>query len=63
MARILVVDDTPQNLRLIELYLRETEFEVFTANSGIDAIEQSMRSSFDLRILPFTYSSKHTKYL
>lgn len=51
MARILVVDDTPQNLRLIELYLRETEFEVFTANSGIDAIEQSMRSSFDLILL------------
>jgi len=51
MARILVVDDTPQNLRLIELYLRGTEFEVVSVASGHDAIEQSMQRSFDLILL------------
>lgn len=51
MARILVVDDTPQNLKLIELYLRGTEFEVVSVTSGHDAIEQSMQRSFDLILL------------
>ena len=51
MARILVVDDTPQNLKLIELYLRGTEFEVVSATDGHDAIEQSMQRSFDLILL------------
>ena len=51
MARILVVDDTPQNLKLIELYLRGTEFEVVSVTSGYDAIEQSMQRSFDLILL------------
>ncbi|MCK5945027.1 MAG: sigma 54-interacting transcriptional regulator, partial [Planctomycetes bacterium] len=51
MARILVVDDTPQNLKLIELYLRGTEFEVVAVTTGHDAIEQSMQRSFDLILL------------
>tara|TARA_R110002072_G_scaffold25443_6_gene85107 strand:+ start:50039 stop:51889 length:1851 start_codon:yes stop_codon:yes gene_type:complete len=51
MARILVVDDTPQNLKLIELYLRGTEFEVVSVTSGHDAIEMSMQRSFDLILL------------
>jgi DNA-binding NtrC family response regulator len=51
MARILVVDDQPQNLKLIELYLRGTEFEVASAANGLDAIEQSMQRSFDLILL------------
>lgn len=51
MARILVVDDTPQNLKLIELYLRETEFEVVAVTSGHDAIEQSMQGAFDMILL------------
>ncbi len=51
MARILVVDDKPQNLSLIEIYLRGTEFEVVAVTSGLDAIEQSMQQSFDLILL------------
>ena len=51
MARILVVDDTPQNIRLIELYLRETEFEVESASSGLEAIERAMNGSYDLILL------------
>ncbi|MBZ0151576.1 MAG: response regulator, partial [Planctomycetes bacterium] len=51
MARILVVDDTPQNLTLIQLYLRGTEFEVETAASGDEAIERCMQRSYDLILL------------
>ena len=51
MARILVVDDTPQNLQLIELYLQGTEFEVVAAAGGHEAIEQCMRHPFDLILL------------
>ncbi len=51
MARILVVDDSIENLSLIELFLRETEFEVVTANSGHDALEQCSRRPFELILL------------
>jgi DNA-binding NtrC family response regulator len=51
MARILIVDDTPQNLTLIELYLRGTEFEVVTASGGHEALEACMQSQFDLILL------------
>ena len=51
MARILVVDDKPENLSMIELYLRGTEFEVVTATGGHAAIELSMHESFDLILL------------
>ena len=48
MARILVVDDKPQNLSLIEMYLRGTEFEVVAVTSGYEAIEHSMKQAFDV---------------
>lgn len=51
MARILVVDDKPQNLSLIEMYLRGTEFEVVAVTSGYEAIEHSMKQAFDLILL------------
>ena len=51
MARILVVDDTPENIRLIELYLRDTEFEVESATSGHEAIERAMNGAFELILL------------
>jgi DNA-binding NtrC family response regulator len=51
MARILIVDDTTQNLTLIELYLRGTEFEVMTATGGHEAIEACMQGAFDLILL------------
>ncbi|MEO6596137.1 MAG: sigma-54 dependent transcriptional regulator [Planctomycetota bacterium] len=56
MARILVVDDTDQNLTLIELYLRGTEFQVLTAASGHQAIELCMQHSFDLILLDVVMS-------
>ena len=51
MARILVVDDTAQNLTLIEIYLRGTEFEVVTAGSGHEALERCLEQPFDLILL------------
>jgi len=51
MARILVVDDTPQNLKLIELYLKDTEFEVVAVGGGHEAIEQVTERRFDLILL------------
>ncbi|MFK7740010.1 MAG: sigma 54-interacting transcriptional regulator [Planctomycetota bacterium] len=51
MARILVIDDTPQNLKLIEHYLRGSEFEMTGATSGLEAIELCMKEAFDLILL------------
>jgi len=51
MARILVVDDTAQNLSLIELYLRGTEFEVAVASGGHRALELCREQSFDVILL------------
>ena len=51
MARILVVDDTAQNLTLVELYLRGTEFEVVTAEGGHQALQLCREQSFDLILL------------
>jgi DNA-binding NtrC family response regulator len=51
MARILVVDDTAQNLTLVELYLRGTEFEVVTAESGHQALQLCREQAFDLILL------------
>jgi len=51
MARILVVDDSAQNLTLIELYLRGTEFEVTTASGGHEALDLCMQQGFELILL------------
>ncbi len=51
MARILVVDDTAQNLTLIELYLRGTEFEVVSAGNGHEALELCLQQAFELILL------------
>ena len=51
MARILVVDDQAQNLSLIELYLRGTEFEVVTASGGNEALDLCMQEAFALILL------------
>jgi DNA-binding response OmpR family regulator len=50
-ARILVVDDDPVILRLIEVNLDLEGFEVVTADRGEDAIAQARRGPFDLILL------------
>ena len=51
MARILVVDDSIENLTLIELFLRDTEFEVTTAGGGREALELAAEERYDLILL------------
>jgi two-component system, cell cycle response regulator len=50
-ARILVVDDTPANIRLLEAWLTAEYFDVRTASNGVDAIDICERGDCDLVLL------------
>jgi class 3 adenylate cyclase len=49
--KILAVDDTPQNLRLLEAYLPEAEYELITAASGEEALRAIAEQRPDLLLL------------
>ena len=38
-SRILVVDDTPANVRLLEAVLRPRGYDILAAGSGLEALE------------------------
>ena len=50
-ARILVVDDVPANVKLLEARLLAEYFEVFTASGGVEAIETCATSKVDVVLL------------
>ena len=50
-ARILVVDDIPANVKLLEVRLLAEYFEVLTAASGPDAIETCENGKVDVVLL------------
>src|ERR671923_126426 len=50
-ARILVVDDVPANVKLLEVRLLAEYFEVLTATSGPDAIEACENGKIDVVLL------------
>lgn len=50
-SRILVVDDTPQNVRLLEAVLTPRDYEVETASSGPEALAKVSRHPPDLILL------------
>lgn len=50
-ARILVVDDVPANVKLLEVRLLAEYFEVLTAGSGPDAIETCENGKVDVVLL------------
>ncbi len=50
-ARILVVDDIPANVKLLEAKLTQEYYEVITANSGAEAIQCAKDESPDLILL------------
>ncbi|TIO78960.1 MAG: response regulator [Mesorhizobium sp.] len=50
-ARILVVDDIPANVRLLEVRLLAEYFEVLTAGNGPDAIETCENGKVDVVLL------------
>ncbi|SDM86287.1 ATP-binding protein [Lachnospira pectinoschiza] len=50
-ARILVVDDTPINLTVVEGLLKFTRIQIDTAESGFDAIDLCKENVYDLILL------------
>jgi adenylate cyclase len=50
-SRILVVDDLPQNVRLLEAILTPRGYHVVAANSGREALERVAAESIDLVLL------------
>ncbi|MBI3990024.1 MAG: response regulator [candidate division NC10 bacterium] len=50
-ARILVVDDRPQNLELIQAYLEGEGYEVITARNGQEALAKASEEEPDLILL------------
>jgi two-component system cell cycle response regulator len=50
-ARILVVDDIPANVRLLEVRLLAEYFEVVTASNGPDALEACENGKIDVVLL------------
>ena len=50
-ARILVVDDVPANVKLLEVRLLAEYFEVLTAFSGADALEICESGKVDVVLL------------
>lgn len=50
-GRILVVDDSEQNLRLMKAVLTPLHYEVFTEESGIKALERIQTTDIDLVLL------------
>ena len=50
-ARILVVDDVPANVKLLEVRLLAEYFEVLTATNGADALETCENGKIDVVLL------------
>ena len=50
-ARVLVVDDVPSNLRLLEARLTAEYFDVVTATSGQEALDLCVRAQCDIVLL------------
>ena len=50
-ARILVVDDVPANVKLLEVRLLAEYFDVLTATNGVDAIETCENGKVDVVLL------------
>ena len=50
-ARILVVDDVPANVKLLEVRLLAEYFEVLTASNGADALEACENGKIDVVLL------------
>jgi signal transduction histidine kinase len=49
--KVLIVDDTPENLIALEALLRRTDIQVISARSGAEALEQCLVHEFVLALL------------
>ena len=59
MLNILIVDDEPRYLRLLEANLRTEGYEVVTANDGQQAIDVFSSQPIDLVLLSGWLSGRH----
>ncbi len=50
-ATILIVDDQPQNIELLEAYLFPYEYKILTASNGKEALEILLTNQIDLVLL------------
>ena len=50
-ARILVVDDVPDNLDILQMRLESQGYEVVTASDGVEALEKIRKLLPDLVLL------------
>ncbi len=50
-ARILVVDDTPDNVQLLQLDLEDEGYEVVCAMNGLDALDCAARDNVDVILM------------
>jgi two-component system cell cycle response regulator len=49
--KILIVDDEPLNVKLLQAHLRQSKYEVLQAHSGPEALEKAVQESPDLILL------------
>lgn len=49
--KVLIVDDTPENLVALEVVLEDSDCEVVSANSGNEALSKLLKSEFALVLL------------
>jgi CheY-like chemotaxis protein len=52
-ARILIVDDEPELLEILEAQLEMAGYDVTCAGSGAEAVEEARRAPFDLLLTDF----------
>jgi DNA-binding response OmpR family regulator len=50
-TRVLVIDDDVEMTELLKIVLEPNEFEVFSANSGVEGIESIRKNKWDVIIL------------
>ena len=51
LANILVIDDEPDMLWVLESVLRSKNFEVFTASTGAEALDLAVQTAFEIVFL------------
>lgn len=50
-AKVLVVDDTSTNLVVVQRLLRDTKIQITTASSGMEALEKTLETSFNIILM------------
>lgn len=50
-SNILIVDDTPSNIKIMQLFLKESQIQIDSATSGLAAIDMVKQKKYDLIFL------------